>query len=574
MKMTYGTPSSFNQCNTQPIFTYSRRPISMRKPNKVHCEASLNSSSLWAPEPNATSSRPKWNLLQKAAAAALDAAEGAVVWLELRRRLPKFADPDVQIAGNFAPVPEQPVRQNLPVVGTIPECINGVYVRNGANPLFKPLAGHHVFDGEGMVHAVTINGNEVSYSCRFTETSRLVQEREWGRPVFFRPIGELHGRPGLARLLLFSARGLFGLVNTSRGTGLANVGLVYFNRRLLAMSEDDLPYHIRVKPSGDLETVGRYDFDGSLTRSMIAHPKLDPESGELFALSYHVAQKPYLKYFKVSPSGKKSPDVEIPIDVPTMTHDFAITENHVIIPDQQLVFRIQAMVSGGSPVNYDKEKKSRFGILKKTAETGEDITWVESPDTCSLHIWNAWEEPENQEIVVICSCMTPPDSIFNESKEDPKITLTEIRLNPTTGESRKRRIILETEQINLEVGTVNRNRVGRKTQYAYLAIAEPWPKVLGFAKVDLESGELKKYLYGEGRYGGEPFFVGREEEGDNKEDEGHILSFVHDEKTWESELQIVDGVSLELQATVKLPSRVPYGFHGTFISAKDLQTQV
>ncbi|KAF3611646.1 hypothetical protein DY000_02050614 [Brassica cretica] len=59
-----------------------------------------------------------------------------------------------------------------------------------------------------------------------------------------------------------------------------------------------------------------------------------------------------------------------------------------------------------------------------------------------------------------------------------------------------------------------------------------------------------------------------------KTDDGHILCFVHDEKTWKSELEIVNAVSLEVEATVKLPSRVPYGFHGTFIGASDLAKQV
>ncbi|XP_019159612.1 PREDICTED: 9-cis-epoxycarotenoid dioxygenase NCED3, chloroplastic-like [Ipomoea nil] len=514
-----------------------------------------------------------WNLLQRVAAAALDAVEGKLTEHELEHPLPRTADPRVQIAGNFAPVPEQPVCHALPVAGKIPECINGVYVRNGANPHFEPVAGHHFFDGDGMVHAVQFKNGAASYACRFTETQRLVQEKALGRPVFPKAIGELHGHSGIARLMLFYARGIFGLLDHSNGTGVANAGLVYFNNRLLAMSEDDIPYHVSVTPSGDLKTVERYDFDGQLKSTMIAHPKLDPVSGELFALSYDVIQKPYLKYFRFSKTGKKSPDVEIPVPDPTMMHDFAITERFFIVPDQQVVFKISEMIRGGSPVVYDKNKVSRFGVLNKYAKDASEMKWVEVPDCFCFHLWNAWEEPETDEIVVIGSCMTPPDSIFNECDEGLKSVLSEIRLNLKTGKSTRKPIIQNpSEEVNLEAGMVNRNKLGRKTRYAYLAIAEPWPKVSGFAKVDLFTGEVKKFIYGDEKYGGEPLFLPRNSDSD-AEDDGYILAFVHDEKTWKSELQIVNSQTLHLEATVKLPSRVPYGFHGTFITATDLSTQ-
>ncbi|KAK9077426.1 hypothetical protein SSX86_005763 [Deinandra increscens subsp. villosa] len=586
---TASSSSSTNFVTYKSRFTFTSSPRPRLGSSSIKYHKNLNSktshsairshSTLHFPNqsqiesPSSSSSSPqKWNLFQNLAAMALDAVQNSLTILEKKTPLPKTVDPRVQIAGNFASVPEQPVRHFLPVTGKIPDHIQGVYLRNGANPMFEPTSGHHLFDGDGMINAVKFENGSVSYACRFTETQRLIQERAIGKPVFPKPIGELHGRWGIAKLILFYARGLCGLLDHSRGFGVANAGLVYFNNRLLAMSEDDLPYHVRVTSNGDLKTVGRYDFDGQMKSTMIAHPKLDPVSGELFALSYDVVTKPYLKYFRFSPDGKKSEDVAIDLEKPTIVHDFAITENFVVIPDHQVVFRISELITGGSPVVYDNEKVARFGVLNKydTTDGSGTIKWIEVRGCFCFHLWNAWEVPESEEVVVIGSCMTPADSIFNESDKGLKIVLSEIRLNLKTGASTRRAILSPKNDVNLEAGMVNKNLLGRRTKYAYLAVAEPWPKVSGFAKVDLSTGETSRFEYGDSKYGGEPLFLPCSED---EEDGGHILAFVHDESTGESVLQIVNVKTMELEATVRMPARVPYGFHGTFVTADELATQ-
>jgi 9-cis-epoxycarotenoid dioxygenase len=51
------------------------------------------------------------------------------------------------------------------------------------------------------------------------------------------------------------------------------------------------------------------------------------------------------------------------------------------------------------------------------------------------------------------------------------------------------------------------------------------------------------------------------------------VSYVHDEMAGESRFLVMDARSpdLDIVATVKLPRRVPYGFHGLFVKESDLK---
>lgn len=89
---------------------------------------------------------------------------------------PFYANMGIQLMDNFAPVGEEcPPTFGLEVTGKIPECLNGIYLRNGSNPQFMPTGGYHVFDGDGMIHAVRIKDGVPSYCCRFTHTQRYLK---------------------------------------------------------------------------------------------------------------------------------------------------------------------------------------------------------------------------------------------------------------------------------------------------------------------------------------------------------------------------------------------------------------
>lgn len=55
-----------------------------------------------------------------------------------------------------------------------------------------------------------------------------------------------------------------------------------------------------------------------------------------------------------------------------------------------------------------------------------------------------------------------------------------------------------------------------------------------------------------------------------------LVTYLHDENTRESKFLVVDTKSptLEIVAVVKLPGRVPTGFHGLFVSESHLSKRI
>ncbi len=66
------------------------------------------------------------------------------------------------LAGNFAPVHDELNVTDLSVRRGIPDCLSGVYMRNGHNPYFEPIECHYPFEGDGMIHAVALRNGKAS----------------------------------------------------------------------------------------------------------------------------------------------------------------------------------------------------------------------------------------------------------------------------------------------------------------------------------------------------------------------------------------------------------------------------
>uniref|UniRef100_A0A7N0TYR4 Carotenoid cleavage dioxygenase 4 n=1 Tax=Kalanchoe fedtschenkoi TaxID=63787 RepID=A0A7N0TYR4_KALFE len=482
-------------------------------------------------------------------------------------------DPEHVLSGNFAPVHELAPTECEVIRGSIPTWLDGAYIRNGPNPQFHPAGPYHLFEGDGMLHLIRISGGKAKLCSRYVQTHKYLAERAAGSPVIPNFYSSFNGIPAAAmRVILASARALACHYNPANGIGMANTGVARIGHGLYALGESDLPYAIRVTGDGDVETVGRFDFNGALSQSMTAHPKLDADTGEVFAFQYN-ALHPFLTYFRIDPDGTKTHEVPISsLTRPSFFHDFAVTKKYAIFCDSQLgINSFKKIIQGGPLVGADLSKVPRLGVLPRYAADDSEMRWFDVPGFNMVHSVNAWDEEEANEIVLVApNAQSIGHALERLDLVNPSIE--KVRINLKTGNISRNTI----SPSNLEFSAINPSYLGKKNTYAYAAIGDPLPKIKGMVKLDVTGDEeavVGRRMYGEGCFGGEPCFVARDPcDPDAKEDDGCLVTYLHDESTGESRFLVMDAKSanLEVLAELKLPQRVPYGFHGLFIRGSDL----
>jgi carotenoid cleavage dioxygenase len=97
--------------------------------------------------------------------------------------------------------------------------------------------------------------------------------------------------------------------------------------------------------------------------------------------------------------------------------------------------------------------------------------------------------------------------------------------------------------------------------YASAGLLEPPFPSHGIHRVDLTAGSRTTWHAGPGRVPGEPSFV----PAGGGESDGYLVSFVYDAATDRSDLVVLDASRMVEVASVHLPVRVPFGFHGSWV---------
>ena len=456
--------------------------------------------------------------------------------------------------GVFAPVVDEVESDQLEVVGELPRDLNGAYFRNGPNSRFAPKNRYHWFDGDGMVHGIWFEDGAARYRSRYIRTQGLELEREQGRSIW----------PGVLGPFDFSAP--MGPIKDT-----ANTDLVLWNGKLLALwYESGKPYAL---DTSTLETTGIETHGGLLPKRLSAHSKTDPETGDFLFFSYG-DRPPYMRYGVVRPDGSVH-QTDITLPGPRRPHDIGVTPNFTILHDFPMFFDPAFFKKTGKRVPvFHREVPTRYGVIPRFG-TDAEVVWFEFEPCYMLHVVNCWEDGDE---VVMVGCRTRDPSLRPDPL-DGKIAamlqgiklqanLYEWRMNLKTGATSER----DLSDLNSEFPMINPRVIGAQNRWSFQQrIPYEIPATFdGLVKYDLSDASYTQFDYGPGVFGSEAPFAGRP--GAAAEDDGYIVTFVTDVNAWQSECWVFDASDITAGpiAKVKLPKRIPAGFHTVWVPGEQL----
>jgi carotenoid cleavage dioxygenase len=439
------------------------------------------------------------------------------------------------LVGNFAPVKDELTATDLPVEGAIPPELNGRYLRNGPNPIAPDPAAYHWFIGDGMLHAVELrHGKAVSYRNRWVRTDQaaelLGETRPPGQPDDVFPVG----------------------------SSAANTHVVAHAGKIFALVEVCLPTQVRP----DLSTVGRYDFGGKLRAAMTAHPKIDPATGEMLFFGYDAFGPPWLRYHVVNADGDLVRSEDIDIKGPSMVHDFAITERNVVFLDLPVVFDFDLVGKRPFPAAWNPDYGARVGVMPRDGGNA-DVRWFDVELCYVFHPLNAYDNDDGNVVLDVARHPKMFDTDIYGPAELPP-TLDRWTIDLDAGKVIEERL----DDRPQEFPRVDDRVVGHPHRYGYathFGIDDEGINFGGLLKHDLKAGTTETRTFGRGAHAGEGVFVPAS--ANAGEDEGWVLSLAYDEGRDTSKLVVLDATDFTGSpvATVQLPQRVPFGFHGSWV---------
>lgn len=458
---------------------------------------------------------------------------------------------------SWRPTRNEEVYEITDVEGEVPREIHGTLYRSSPSQNVLPPEGAealHLFDGDGLMHALRFDDGHVHYTGRFARNESFLVEEEEGRycmngvsirvddPTDRVPIRVQH-----------------------------NTNIVRHGDRLLALVENGVPLQLDAR---SLDPIGPFDCGGRmLGYATSAHPKIDAQTGQMMIHGYQ-PWEPYLQYYVIEPDGRCSVAEVVDAPYATMMHDAAITENHVVFPLCPVVLNGDTLIGGGTLAQasrWEPDRGLKFGIRSRGA--GGEVRWFEARTPGFLfHFGNAYEA--NGKIYAdVCLYQDPAGLLATLATVRRGDLGSGLTANPflyefdlATGACTERQL----DDRSAEFPRCDDRLVGRPNRWGYAVVSRdgattPHDFYFGtIVKYDREGGASSYHRLPHGDWSGEPVFVPRTPDAD--EDDGFVLAVGYEGPTGRSYVLVLDARHLDGAPLAKLyfRHRIPMGFHGCF----------
>lgn len=454
------------------------------------------------------------------------------------------------LSGNFAPLHAEDDFEDLPIQGQMPADLRGTLFRNGPNPQFEPRdSNYHWFLGDGMLHAFRIAGGKVSYRNRYVRTPKWEAEHRAGHALF-----GSWGNPATTEIEFIG-----------KDSGVANTNIVWHAGKLLALEEGHQPFAVDPR---SLSPHGYVPFAGNAGR-FTAHPKIDPDNGEMVFFGYGVGQMPLsagMIYGVIDRDGKTTRLDRFSTPFPSMVHDFMVTHDHVLFPILPLTLSLERAMNGLPPVAWEPQKGARIGVMARNASI-DSIRWF-STDACYVfHVMNAWEDGSQLFADVMEYPVAP---LFPNADGSPGASANANLVRWTLYLARPSDVIQRTVLDDMvgEFPRIDDRRAGLAYRHGWFAAdsgREGRFKFDAIAQIDAVSGKKAVFELPRGDATSEPVFVPRS--ANAPEGDGWLLAVVYRGAENRSDLVVLDAQNIAAGpvATASLPRRVPSGFHGNWV---------
>lgn len=442
----------------------------------------------------------------------------------------EWTSDDPFLSGNNAPVFKEQFIKELKITGEIPKDLDGVYLRNGPNPKFKPSRYIYPFSGDGMIHGIYFDNGRVYYRNKWVRTERLLKDIDAGTGL-------------------------------NANTELSNTNVLFHGGKILSLNDGGMPYEI----SKDLDTISKRKFNQQV-RSATAHPRIDPATGEMHYAYYSRVQTPYLTYYVIDNEGNVLR--ETPVDIPnsTMIHDMVLTTNYAIILDCPVKFDMERAKQGKNPFTWEAHKGTVVYIFNRNNHAQAPIVIKTEP----FFVWHFFNGFEKDGLIHVD--MVRHDEVPFTREDRTYLYLPTFFHRLSLNLEKKEAIHTRFDDRRIEYPTIDPRAVGAEYRFGYSAVIardhlnHKLPEYFAQAvQYDIRTNTSKVHEYGKAKYTGEVAFVPRKSK--KSETDGYAISFVFDENTNTSEVVILDVANFENKplAVIHLPVRVPNGLHGNWI---------